>query len=93
MLWAPGFWIWEGATGDFTMAPTSARRHGTPTNPHLLAAAVAPALKVEKRREPLRHRRPDSVPTTPPTDRIAGRNRVSCNFIIEPSPAQPRPPI
>lgn len=32
MLWALGFWIWEGATGDFTMAPTtSARRHGAPT--------------------------------------------------------------
>ncbi|KAL2279340.1 hypothetical protein FJTKL_13541 [Diaporthe vaccinii] len=33
MLWALGFWIWEGATGDFTMAPTtSARRHEAPTS-------------------------------------------------------------
>lgn len=87
MLWAPGFWIWEGATGDFTMAPASARRHGTPTNPHLLAAAVAPTLDFEKRREPLRHRAASPPLHRPTVSRAAIVYRVTSSS----SPAQPSP--
>lgn len=43
----------------------------------------------EKRREPLRHAgRVQSPHRSPP---YRGRNRASCNFVSEPSPAQPRP--
>lgn len=86
MLWALGS-FWEGATGDFTIAPNDVGRASwSSDSPHLLALLLRRLLLCEKGREPLCH--PVGVPTPPP---YRGRNRVSCNFISEPSPAQPRP--